>query len=150
MKQTDFRDVPDELWEHIEPLLAPFRRKRNGGSRPLPQRTVLAGILYKYRSGCKWAMFPPVMAQKALSMSTSNAGAKPVSWQRFFAYFSQRVWREGWRRCPMASYGRHLAASPDALSKNQRLRASDATRQTEGEVAARSISMWMVRVFLWE
>ena len=29
--------------------------------------------------------FPPVMAQKALFMSTSNAGAKPVSWQRFFA-----------------------------------------------------------------
>ena len=35
--------------------------------------------------------FPPVMAQKALSMSTSNAGAKPLSWQRFFAYFSQSM-----------------------------------------------------------
>ena len=45
MKQTDFRDVSDELWERIEPLLAPFKRKRNGGSRPLPQRMVLAGIL---------------------------------------------------------------------------------------------------------
>lgn len=45
MKQTDFRDVPDELWERIEPILAPFKRKRNGGSRVLPQRTVLAGIL---------------------------------------------------------------------------------------------------------
>ena len=43
MKQTDFRDVPDELWERIEPLLAPFKRKRSGGSKPLAQRTVLAG-----------------------------------------------------------------------------------------------------------
>ena len=35
MKETDFRDVPDELWEHIEPLLVPFKRKRSGGSKPL-------------------------------------------------------------------------------------------------------------------
>ena len=46
MKQTDFRDVPDELWGRIEPLLAPFKRKRSGGSKPLSQRTILAGILY--------------------------------------------------------------------------------------------------------
>ena len=35
----------------------------------------------------------------------------------------------------MASYGRHLAASADALTKKQRLRGLDATRRTEGEVA---------------
>ena len=35
MKQTDFRDVPNELCERIEPLLAPFKRKRSGGSKPL-------------------------------------------------------------------------------------------------------------------
>ena len=39
MKQTDFRDVPDELWERIEPLLAPFKRKRSGGSKPHLSRT---------------------------------------------------------------------------------------------------------------
>lgn len=47
MKQTDFRDV----WERIEPLLAPFKRKRSAGSKPLSQRTVLGGILHKCRSG---------------------------------------------------------------------------------------------------
>ena len=51
MKQTDFRDVPDELWERIEPLLAPFKRKRSADSKPLSQRTVLGGILHKCRSG---------------------------------------------------------------------------------------------------
>ena len=85
MKQTDFRDVPDELWERIEPLLAPFKRKRSGGSKPLAQRTVLAGILYKCRTGCQWAML--AMDQKALSTSTSSDGTKPASWRRFFASF---------------------------------------------------------------
>lgn len=50
MKQTDFRDEPDELWGRIDPLLAPFKRKRNG-RRPLSQRTLLAGSIYKCRSG---------------------------------------------------------------------------------------------------
>ena len=39
MKQTDFRDAPDELGERIEPLLAPFKRKRSGGSKPHLFRT---------------------------------------------------------------------------------------------------------------
>ena len=86
MKQTDFRDVPDELWERIEPLLASF--KRNGSSRPLPQRTVLAGILYKCRSGCQWAMLPACYGSK----STVHEHF-PGSWQRFFAYFSPSMER---------------------------------------------------------
>lgn len=65
MKQIDFRDVPDELWERVEPLLETFKRKRSGGSPPLPQRTILAGILYKCRSGCQWAMLPACYGAKS-------------------------------------------------------------------------------------
>ncbi len=57
--------MPDELWERIEPLLEPFKRKRSGGSPPLPQRTVLAGILYRCRSGCQWAMLPVCYGSKS-------------------------------------------------------------------------------------
>lgn len=50
--------------------------QKSGGSPPLPQRTILAGILYKCRSGCQWAACcPPAMAQKALSTSIFSAGA---------------------------------------------------------------------------
>ena len=87
MKQTDFRDVPDELWERIEPLLAPFKRKRSGGSKPLAQRTVLAGILTNAGQDANGPCFPPAMDQKALSTSTSSDGTKPASWRRFFASF---------------------------------------------------------------
>lgn len=87
MKQTDFRDVPDELWERIEPLLAPFKRKRSGGSKPLAQRTVLAGILCKCRTGCQWTMLPACYGSKSTVHETSSDGTKLVSWRRFFASF---------------------------------------------------------------
>ena len=44
MKQTDFRDVPDELWERIEPLLAPFKRKRSGRCILPPLRPLSVGL----------------------------------------------------------------------------------------------------------
>lgn len=128
MKQTDFRDVPDELWKRIEPLLAPFKRKRSGGSKSFHSARFLPGS--STNAGA-------AVAQKALSTNTSNAGTKPVSWRRSFAYFLRNMGKNR-RRCPMASYGRFLAASAGARSKNQWLKASDATRRTEGEVAARS------------
>ena len=79
MNQTDFRDVPDELWERIVPLLTPFKRKRSGGSKPPSQRTVLAGILSKCRSGCLWAMLPACYGSKSTVhehfQCWNNAGA---------------------------------------------------------------------------
>ena len=144
MKQTDFRDVPDELWERIEPLLAPFKRKRSGGSKPLAQRTVLAGILYKCRTGCQWAMLPACYGSKSSVhehfQRWNKAGIMAEIFRILLAEYGEKVGVDAqWQ-----------AASPDALSKNQRLRALDATRRTGAEAAARYISMWMVRVFLWE
>ena len=132
MRLTDFRDVLDELWERIEPLLAPFKRKRSGGSKPLSQRTILAEILYKCRSGANGPCFPPAMAQKVLSAITSNAGVKPVSWRKFFAYTLRNMGKSR-RGCPMASYGRHLAASPDALLKKSAAEGLGATQRTEAK-----------------
>lgn len=56
--------------------------------RSLPESSINAG------AEASGPCFLPVMAQNALSMSTSNAGAKPMSWQRFFAYFSQSMERK--------------------------------------------------------
>lgn len=149
MKQLDFRDVPDELWKRIEPLLAPFKRKRSGGSKPLAQRTVLAGILYKCRTGCQWAMLPACYGSKSTVHEHFQRWNKAGVMAEIFCILLAEYGKSR-RGRSMAGYGRHLAASSDALSKNQRLRASDAIRRIEGEVAAKSISMWMVKVFLWE
>lgn len=61
----DFRSVPDELWVQIEPLLSQFCRTKSGGSKPNPQRFILAGILYKCRTGCQWAMIPRCYGSKS-------------------------------------------------------------------------------------
>ena len=58
MKQLDLREILDEFWEIAAPLLEPFKRKKSGGKPPLPQRTVLVGIIYKCRTGCQWDMPP--------------------------------------------------------------------------------------------
>jgi transposase len=53
-----FRDVPDELWAIVDPLLPPERPKPLGGRPPLAARRVLAGIVYRLRTGCQWKAIP--------------------------------------------------------------------------------------------
>ncbi len=84
--------MPNELWERIELLLAPF--KRNGGSQPLPQRTVLAESSINAGADARGQCFPPVMAQKALSMSTFQRWSKAGVMAEIFAYFSQKMERK--------------------------------------------------------
>ena len=53
-----FRMVPEELWGAVEPLLPPERPKPKGGRPRVPDRVVLAGILYRLRTGCQWKALP--------------------------------------------------------------------------------------------
>lgn len=53
-----YRTVPDELWRVVEPLLPPERPKPKGGRPRVPDRVVLAGILYRLRTGCQWKALP--------------------------------------------------------------------------------------------
>ena len=53
-----YRTVPDELWRAVEPLLPPERPKPRGGRPRIPDRQVLAGIVYRLRTGCQWHALP--------------------------------------------------------------------------------------------
>lgn len=53
-----FRTVPDELWAVVAPQLPPSRPKPKGGRPRVPDRVVLAGILYRLRTGCQWHALP--------------------------------------------------------------------------------------------
>lgn len=53
-----FRTVPEALWRTIAPLLPPERPKPKGGRPRVPDRVVLAGILYQLRTGCQWKALP--------------------------------------------------------------------------------------------
>lgn len=83
--------------------------------RSLPESSINAG------ADASGPCFPPVMAQKALSMSTSNAGVKPGSWQRFFAYFSQSMERK-LASMPNGNLWTVPSCKHRRARKNQRLR----------------------------
>ena len=52
-------EVPDGLWERIEPLLPRRRRRfRYPGRKPLDDRRVLQGILFVLHTGIAWRHLP--------------------------------------------------------------------------------------------
>jgi len=50
--------VPDELWEHLEPLLPPERPYPKSGCPRMPDRQALDAIFYVLRTGYPWKALP--------------------------------------------------------------------------------------------
>ena len=76
--------VSDELWELIEPLLPPERLKPKGGRPRVPDRAVLAGILFVLRSGIPWEMLPQEM----------GCGSGMTCWRRLREWQRAGVWEK--------------------------------------------------------
>jgi putative transposase len=56
--EARYADVPEKLWRHVEPLL-PVANPSPAGGRPRnDNRRVLAGILFRLRTGCQWKALP--------------------------------------------------------------------------------------------
>ncbi len=53
--------VADDLWAAIEPLLPPEPPGPKGGRARVPDRVVLAGILFVLRTGIQWRGVPAEM-----------------------------------------------------------------------------------------
>jgi transposase len=53
-----FRTVPEEIWAVVAPQLPLERPKPKGGRPRVPDRVVLAGTLYRLRTGCQWHALP--------------------------------------------------------------------------------------------
>lgn len=55
---SKFDQIPDSLWERIEPVLPNYKRSCKGGRPRLPLRKVVTGIFYVLRTGCQWKAMP--------------------------------------------------------------------------------------------
>ena len=53
-----FAEVPEDLWSRLAPLLPRKRPNRKGGRPRVLDRVILAGILYRLRTGCQWKALP--------------------------------------------------------------------------------------------
>lgn len=56
--QTRFAEIPDELWNQVEPLLDAEPEGPRRGRPRVPDRLVLTGIVYRLRTGCQWKAMP--------------------------------------------------------------------------------------------
>src|SRR5512140_2796888 len=76
--------LTDELWEVIEPLLPPEPPKPNGGRPRVPNRAVLTGILFVFKTGIHWDMLPPEM----------GCGSGITCWRRLRDWQEVGVWEK--------------------------------------------------------
>ncbi|MCH8988691.1 MAG: transposase [Chloroflexi bacterium] len=51
-------EIPDCLWEKIQPVLLAADPPKATGRKRVDQRRLLNGIVYKLRSGCQWNRLP--------------------------------------------------------------------------------------------
>ena len=51
-------EVPDELWERIEPVLMELDPPKPRGRKRANLRMMLNGIIFRLRSGCQWNQLP--------------------------------------------------------------------------------------------
>jgi len=84
-RKPGWRDVPDEFWARVQPLLPEDRRSPKGGRPPSPHRVIFNGILYVLRTGCQWKMLPREYG------SGSAAHAHFQKWTK--AGIFSRIWK---------------------------------------------------------
>ena len=51
-------EIPDALWQRIEPILQEFWPRKATGRPPAHWRRTLNGIIFRMRSGCQWDQLP--------------------------------------------------------------------------------------------
>ena len=86
-RRNGLREIPEDLWTLIEPLLPPDKPPGTNGRPRVPNRTVLNGILYVLRTGCQWKMVPP------------QYGSGSTCHLRFQTWVRAGVFRRIWRAC---------------------------------------------------
>jgi putative transposase len=87
-RKPGWRDVSDEFWKKVEPLIPkPKPRTKKGGRPPAERRKLLDGMLYVLRTGCQWKMLP----REYYAGSTTH---------KYFQRWTRRgVFRKMWRLC---------------------------------------------------
>ena len=55
------REVPDDLWERIQPVIADMDPAKSTGRRRADPRRILDGIIFRMRSGCQRNRLPREM-----------------------------------------------------------------------------------------
>ena len=114
-------DVPDGLWERIEPLLpAKPRRLRHPGRKPFDDRLALQGILFVLHTGIGWEHLPQEL----------GFGCGMTPWRRL------RGLAGSWRLGAAARAAACLAPTTDAGCSSAQTAATKPTKPSSPSPAA--------------
>jgi putative transposase len=58
-------EIPDAMWQKIEPILRDFWPQKPTGRRVANWRKVLNGIIFRMRTGCQWDQLPAKFGPKS-------------------------------------------------------------------------------------
>lgn len=141
METLTYQEIPDALWERIEPLFAHFIRTKPGGSAPTPSRTLLAGMLYRLKTGCQWSMIPEQYGSKTTLhehyQRWVRTGVFARILERITAEFDDRLGFDfEWQAMDGS-----LVQAP-VRKKKKHARGWERIPQTVGAPAAKYICMW--------
>ena len=83
---SKFHQIPDALWQRLEPLLPKYEPSPKGGRPRLALRRVANGIFYVLATGCQW---------KAMPREFGSASAVHAYFQEWVALgLFEKLWRE--------------------------------------------------------
>ena len=92
--------IPDDLWQIIEPIVRPSKQPGTTGRPPLDPRAVLDGILHVLRTGCQWNAVPGCFGSSTsihrYFQGWSRQGRFNLIWQVLTEYYDKLVgicWR---------------------------------------------------------
>jgi len=79
--------IPDELWEKIEPLLPPPKQKKKSGRPRMDDRKAMTAIFYILRTGCQWKALPRSLG------APSTVHDRFQEWREAGVF--EKMWEEG-------------------------------------------------------
>jgi putative transposase len=83
--ETKFAEIPDALWDQVEPLLPSQPAGPRRGRPPIPDRTVLSGIVYRLRTGSQWKALPAQFSSGSTCHARFQAWSEAGIFRRLFA-----------------------------------------------------------------
>ena len=79
--QSNFAEIPDELWDRVQVWLPKRGRNAKGGRPRVTDRRAMSGILYRLRTGCQWDAIP------------SEFGSRSTCYRRFVEWTAAGVFK---------------------------------------------------------
>jgi len=79
--QSNFAEIPDELWDRVQVWLPKRGRSAKGGRPRVTDRRAMCGILYRLRTGCQWDAIP------------SEFGSRSTCYRRFVEWTAAGVFK---------------------------------------------------------